>query len=558
MSPVSNRWHLYIPKLVTCLRDGYGWRDLKTDAISGLTVAIVALPLAMALAIASGTSPDKGLLTAIIAGFLISALGGSRFQIGGPTGAFVVVVFNVISQFGYSGLVTATMIAGGLLIIAGLLGFGTFIKYIPHPVVTGFTSGIAVIIFTSQIKDFFGLDIASLPVDFIDKILTLSHNITNSDSKTVIVAMATLTLIFILRQITPRLPAFLLAVIVMSALSAVFGLDIVTINSKFGGISATIAMPELPDFSKQQVIAVFPSALTIAFLAGIESLLSAVVADGMTGRKHRSNCELIAQGIANSASALFGGMPATGAIARTATNIRSGAKTPVSGVLHAIFLLGFVLFFAPLAGYIPLACLSAVLMVVAWNMSEFHKFIHLFRSPLGDRLVLICTFCLTVLVDLNLAIEVGVVFSAILFMHRMANAVVTQTQSLLIQQDEDDLAPRPVKTNLPLSGTVQCFQFNGPFFFGAAERLVEVLSRTGTAPRGLVLQMRDVPFIDATGCAALASFLDIASHNGTIVYFCEANAEVTKTMTKMHIGEQRPNVCFCESFEKALKSAEIL
>jgi len=548
------QWHLYVPKSYTVLRSGYSLGKFKDDVVSGLTVAIVALPLAMALAIASGASPEKGLITAVVAGFLISLLGGSRFQIGGPTGAFVVVVFNVIHNFGYDGLVTATALAGIILILAGIFQLGTFIKYIPHPVVTGFTSGIAVLILVSQINDFLGLNITGMPADFIEKITVLLEGLSHLNPLVVVVSIASLLIIYGCRKYTPKYPAFLMAIISVTLVVWAAGLPIDTIGTKFGGIPSSFPAPTLPDLSWQQITKVFPSALTIAFLAGVESLLSAVVADGMTGTKHRSNCELIAQGVANTASALFAGMPATGAIARTATNIRSGAKSPISGIVHAVSLLLFILFLAPLAFYIPLACLSAILIVVAWNMSEIDKFIHLFRAPMGDRLVLVSTFLLTVLVDLNLAIEVGVVLSAVLFMHRMANAVKIQTHGQIIQQDEDELT-RNIKSskNMPLPEGVFSFQLNGPFFFGATERLIEALGRTGETPKVIILQMRDVPFIDATGCTALASFVDKTNAANVWVIMSGVGKGVVKTLSQMKVTEHKANIKFTKNFHEAYK-----
>jgi len=558
--PQKPNWHFYIPKVYTTFKNGYTLSMLRDDCLAGLTVAIVALPLSMALAIASGVSPDKGLVTAIIAGFLISLLGGSRFQIGGPTGAFVVVVFNVIQQFGYEGLVLATLMAGGILVLAGLLRLGTYIKYIPHPVVTGFTSGIATLIFISQVKDFLGLDIDNIPADFLDKVTLLFLNLQTYDPYVLGTALLSIAIILISQKTLPKYPSFLIAIAGISLLTWIFALPIETIGTKFGGIPSTLSLPHLPVFSWDQAAKLLPSAFTIAFLAGIESLLSAVVADGMTGAKHRSNCELVAQGIANIGSSLFAGIPATGAIARTATNIRSGAHSPVAGMIHSLALLAFVLFFAPLASFIPLSCLSAVLMIVAWNMSEFDKFIHLFKAPIGDRIVLIATFLLTVLVDLNLAIEVGFVLSAVLFMHRMANAVEVETHINIIQDDEDDDSENLSSddaTRLP--DGVLSYQFNGPFFFGAAERLIDTLGRTGKTPDIIILQMHDVPFIDATGCSALATFIQKSMHSGVWLIFSGGNSNVLNTLEKMNSLTRKPNIKISDTFTEArILAAEIM
>lgn len=528
-------WHLFVPKLVTVLREGYGLGALKADAIAGLTVAIVALPLAMALAIASGATPEQGLWTAIIAGFLISALGGSRFQIGGPTGAFVVVVFNIIAAHGYDGLILSTLMAGGLLVLFGVARLGTFIKYVPHPVVTGFTAGIAVIIFVSQVKDLLGLAMESVPADFPEKIAAYAAALPTAHAPTVAVAAGSLALIVGLRRWKPGLPGFLIAVAAGAVAVAALGLPVETIGSRFGALSTALPVPRLPVVTWDRVVDLVPSAFTIAFLAGVESLLSAVVADGMTGRRHRSNCELVAQGVANAASALFGGLPATGAIARTATNVRSGAHGPVAGMLHAVFVLAFLMIAAPLAAYIPLASLAAVLAVVAWNMSEADRFRHLMRAPAGDRLVLLLTFALTVLVDLTVAIEVGVVLAAVLFMHRMANAVEVQTHARIIQRDEDDFGQpvRPVPAPADLPPGVEVYQISGPFFFGAAAKLGEVLDHIRRPPRVLILRMREVPFMDASGAHALDDFVRRCELAGTRVILATTQPPVRRVLEAM-------------------------
>ncbi|MBO6668785.1 MAG: STAS domain-containing protein [Parvibaculum sp.] len=508
-----------MPKLVTVLREGYRFADFRADFIAGLTVSIVALPLSMALAIASGTTPDKGLVTAVVAGFLISALGGSRFQIGGPTGAFVVVVFNVIALHGYDGLVLASAMAGLMLVGAGLLRVGTFIKYIPEPVVTGFTAGIAVIIATSQIKDFLGLTLAHEPAEFLEKIWALGAALPTIMPQTFLVAAGSLALILYLKGKRPNWPGFLIAVVAASFFVWLFALPTDTIGSRFAGLEPSFAIPAFPDVSMERIVALFPSAFTIAFLAGVESLLSAMVADSMTGRRHRSNCELVAQGVANCASAAVGGLPATGAIARTATNIRAGARGPVAGMLHAIFLLGFMAVAWPVTAYIPLASLAAVLLVVAWNMSEIDKFRHLMRAPLGDRAVLLITFALTVMVDLTVAIEVGVVLAAVLFMHRMSEAVEVQADLHLVEEDVSDTSPRefvPMQ-EYELPSGVAASLIRGPFFFGVAMRLGETLDRIGATPKVLIVRMRAVPIIDATGVSALETMIERCERNGTKV-----------------------------------------
>lgn len=549
-------WRLFTPKLITVLRQGYGFTNFRNDAVAGLTVAIVALPLAMALAIASGTTPDKGLVTAVIAGFLISALGGSRFQIGGPTGAFVVVVFNVIATHGYDGLILATLMAGLMLIIAGFARLGTWIKYIPKPVVTGFTVGIAIIIFCSQIKDLFGLQMDAVPADFIEKWQAFWHARGTVNSTAMLVAAGALTAIVGLRFLAPKVPGFLVAVVGASLIVWLFGLPVETIGSKFGGIPSSLPMPHLPNFDLTKIKDVVPSAFTIAFLAGVESLLSAVVADGMTGGRHRSNCELVAQGFANMASALFGGLPATGAIARTATNIRSGARTPIAGIMHAVFLLIFMLSLAPLASYVPLASLAAVLIVVAWNMSEIEKLKYSMSAPAGDRLVLLLTLGLTVLVDLTVAIEVGVVLAAILFMHRMSEVMAVQQGVEFLQQDVEDTGqPKPAFEYSTLPKGVEMFSLRGPLFFGSAGSLTDMLDSMLTTPRVFILRMRNVPMVDATGVDALIEFVRRCEANGTMVLVTGVQPQPKETLRQMGFNGNHPNLKFATAFDEARQMA---
>jgi sulfate permease, SulP family len=556
--PSPAAWRLFVPKLFTVLREGYGFKDFRSDAIAGVTVAIVALPLAMALAIASGATPDKGLLTAVIAGFLISALGGSRFQIGGPTGAFVVVVFNVIQQHGYDGLVLATLMAGLFLIIAGIARFGTWIKYIPGPVVTGFTAGIAVIIFSSQVKDLLGLSIDKVPAGFVEQWEALWRARDTVNVSALLVTASALCVIIGLRRFAPKLPAFLIVVVAASVAVYALHLPLETIGSKFGGISSSLPMPSMPAITLAKLRDLLPSAFTIAFLAGVESLLSAVVADGMTGRRHRSNCELVAQGVANIASAFFGGMPATGAIARTATNIKSGARSPVAGMLHAAFVLLFMLLLAPLAVFVPLASLGAVLVIVAWNMSEIHKFRRLMHSPLGDRIVLLLTFGLTVLVDLTVAIEVGVVLAAILFMHRMAEVVSMQQGVQFIEEDIDDFDfPRTDYTQrIALPEGVEVFQLRGPLFFGSAGRLMDALDNIVIPPHVFILRMRDVPLIDATGAAALGDFVERCRSRKIAVIASGVRPSLKAVLSSM--GFNGDHMKFSDNFDAALKLAQCM
>ncbi len=524
---------LFTPKLVTCLREGYTLSTLRADAIAGLTVAIVALPLAMAIAIASGVGPERGLYTAIVAGFLISLFGGSRYQIGGPTAAFIVVVFDVVQRHGYGGLALATLMAGLLLIVLGAMRLGTYIKYIPYPVVTGFTAGIAVSILASQFKEILGLDVA-LPGEFLPKMATIAEHVGETAPAAVIVTAATLGLIVGLKRVRPHWPGFLIAIATTSLLAWGLGLDVATIASRFGGVPRTLPSPALPDMDFAAIRELVPDALTIALLAGIESLLSAVVADGMTGRRHRSNCELVAQGVANCASVFFGGISATGAIARTATNIRSGGRTPIAGMLHAVFLLAFMAVAAPLLGYVPLSALAAILVIVAWNISEIRHIRHILgHATNGDRFVLVSTFLLTVFLDLTVAIGFGVVAAALLFVHRMAEAVEVETHEHLLEEDEADVVGRDVAADP--SGVV-VYRIHGPFFFGASQRLSSILDRIGETPRRYVLDMTTVPFVDATGGTALSSFFDLAAKRGAEVAIVGAREHVRADIARLTHG----------------------
>jgi sulfate permease, SulP family len=558
-SPIAPRpvtWHAYVPKLVTVLRLGYTTGDLRADLVAGLTVSVVALPLAMALAVASGSTPEKGLYTAIVAGFLISLLGGSRVQIGGPTAAFVPVVFNVIDKFGYGGLILCTLLAGIMLIAAGVLRIGTLLKYIPQPVITGFTSGIAVSIFSSQIKDLLGLHIDKVPADFFARWSVYLANLPSLSGTTVALAAASLVLIVTLRRVRPNWPGFLIAVVAGALLVFTIHLPVATIGTRFGGIPATWPHFSFPHIPFERTRDLFPSSFTIAFLAGVESLLSAVVADGMIGGRHRSNCELVAQGIANIASALFGGLPATGAIARTATNIRSGARSPVAGMAHALFLLVFAMTLAPLMSYVPLAALAAVLVMVAWYMAEVESFRHLMHGPLGDRMVLLVTFGLTVVFDLTVAIEVGIVLAAFLFMHSMSEVVAVESRISLVEEDEDDFTHAPhadQRTQLPQG--VEAFQISGPLFFAVANRLDDVLSQFTTTPRVFILRMRLVPLIDVSGVRALRQMIERCRRNGTRVILSGLRRQPSQILAQMGLQGDGSTLQFAENFSEAIQLA---
>jgi SulP family sulfate permease len=519
-------WEAFTPKLVTVLRQGYGMADLRADAIAGLTVAIIALPLAMALGVASGATPTQGLITAIVAGAMISLLGGSRVQVGGPTGAFVVVIFTVIAKHGYDGLLLATILAGVILAIAGYAGVGRIIRFIPHPVIVGFTAGIAVIIASSQINDLLGLRLTAVPVEFGAQWLAYGKAITRIDPTTALLGFGALALLVFLRLKAPRWPALLIAIAGGSIAVAMLGLDVDTIGSRFPATQTGIPAPSLPDFSLAKLQAVAPAAFTIAFLAGIEALLSAVVADGMTGFRHRSGQELVGQGAANIASALFGGLPATGALARTAANVKAGARTPFAGIFHSAFLLLFVLFAADLMALVPMAVLAAVLLIVAWGMSEAGRFVMLLRMPGGERLILVTTFLLTVLVDLTVAIGVGVTLASLMFMARMSENVAVETADEDPSQRED------------LPPGVEVFRINGPFFFGAASGLIDAFARIGRKPRTIILRLEQVPFVDSSGALALHEFVERAGRAGIDVILSGASPKLVKAVRRIRRGHK--------------------
>lgn len=553
--------HQFEPKLLTALREGYDLRSLRADALAGLTVAIVALPLAMALAIASGAPPERGLHTAIIAGFLVSALGGSRVQIGGPTAAFIPVVFVVIQKFGYGGLILCTLLAGLMLIAAGLLRLGTLMRYMPQPVITGFTAGIAVSILSSQVKDALGLQMEEVPAEFLARWAAYGQHLATTQPATVALTVLGLAVILLLRKWRPKWPGFLIALLACTLATTALGLPADTIGSRFGELPSALPTFDFPRIPFERTFELLPSAFTIAFLAGVESLLSAVVADGMTGGRHRSNGELVAQGVANAASALFGGLPATGAIARTATNVRAGARTPVAGVLHAVFLLGFMLLLASLMRYVPLAALAAVLLVVAWNMSEAENFRHILSAPWGDRIVLLVTFGLTVFFDLTLAIEVGLVVAALIFMHRMAESVEIRSGTRSADEDLADHDPalaadEQQRSHLPKG--VEVYQISGPLFFGAANRLDSLLDQFFEPPRVFILRMRRVPYIDASGVHALQSLANRCARRGIVLVVSGLQAQPNRVLADMALAEQPGQLHFTSNYERALKLATSL
>ncbi|MCB1081335.1 MAG: sulfate permease [Chlamydiia bacterium] len=530
----------FIPKSWICLKNKYSFSLFKSDLAAGITVGVVALPLAMAFAIASGVSPVSGLYTAIIAGFLISLLGGSYSQIGGPTGAFVVIIYNIVQNHGYEGLVLVTLIAGVILLIAAFSRLGSLIKYIPYPLVIGFTSGIAVLIFSSQIKDFLGLHIENLPVEFIPKWITIFSALPSWNPSTFGVALSTLLIILLIRRFFPVVPWGITAIVITGFFSWFLHLPVETIANRFGEIPREFPSFSFPHFSMHlgKWHSLIPEALTVAFLAGIESLLSALVADGMTGRRHKSNCELMAQGVANIASVLFGGIPATGAIARTATSIKTGSKTPFAGVFHALTLLLIIFAFAPLVSQVPLASLSAVLIMVAWNMSEVHHFRHLFKAPSYDIVILLTTFILTILVDLTVAVGVGMVLSAFLFMKRIGEvskiAPLYFTKELELEAEEFN--KESFEKNAVPPG-VEIYEISGPFFFGLADSLRDVLPQLKSKAKVFILRMRKVPVIDASGMHALREFYYRCQKDKTVLLLSGVNESVLKSLRKFGLTE---------------------
>lgn len=517
---------LFTPKLVTVLREGYGAAELRRDAIAGLTVAIVALPLSMAIAIASGATPAQGLYTAIVGGFLVSALGGSRFQIGGPAGAFIVLVSATAAQHGMSGVILATFLSGVMLAALGMLRLGSFIKFIPFPVTVGFTAGIAVIIFASQIKPLLGLNLPHEPGPLLQKLLALWGVRGTVSPSAAAVAAGTILAIVALRRWRPRWPAMLVAVALASVACAVFNLPIATISSQFGGIPSGLPMPHLPAFSLEKLQQVFPAAVSFTLLGAIESLLSAVVADGMTGRQHRSNCELVAQGVANMGAAVFGGFCVTGTIARTATNVRAGAHGPVAGMLHALFILVFMVVAAPLAGYIPLAALAGVLAVVAWNMIETHAIGVLLRSGWGEGVVLAATFFLTIFRDLTEAIVVGLALGSVLFIHRMSRATAVAKLAPPLANNPDHNTP----ILDPSDNDIVVYRINGALFFGASATIGSVLDNIHDTHRALVIDFSAVPFLDASGAHMIAGLAQKAQRRGTQLWLAGTSAEIRNTL----------------------------
>jgi len=524
--------NIFKPKFFTLLKTGIDKKQISTEILAGIVVGIVALPLAIAFAVASGVSPEKGLITAIVAGFLISFLGGSRVQIGGPTGAFIVIVYGIVEQYGIDGLIISTVLAGFILILFGVLKLGTLLKYFPHPLVIGFTSGIALVIFSTQIKDAFGLPIGKVPSEFIEKWILYIENINKINITTLLLTASTILITIFSKKITTKIPGSFISIILITLLVQLLNLPVTTIETFFGEIPNSFSF-SIPSIQLNSLHIYIVPAITIALLGSIESLLSAVVSDGMIGGKHRSNTELIAQGIANIVTPFFGGIPATGAIARTATNVKNGGRTPIAGMIHAVTLLLIMLFLGKWAKLIPMSCLAGILIVIAYNMSEWRSFVSILRGSYFDILVLLTTFLLTVFVDLTVAIEVGVVLSAILFMKRMADISEKRITNIIDTDLIEDYSMLPKGLNI--------YEISGPLFFASARTYSEVIEEIGLKSKVLILRMRHVSFIDDTGLHNLIETLRLLKNEKIIVILSGVNEGIKKDFETSKIYDWIPN-----------------
>jgi SulP family sulfate permease len=541
----------WIPKSLLCLRKGYTRQDLISDLIAGVTVGLVALPLAMAFGIASGVTPQAGIYTAVVAGFLISALGGSRLQIGGPTGAFVVIVAGIVATHGVSGLLIVTIMAGVILMLMAVTGLGSAVKYIPRPVTIGFTNGIAVLIASTQIKDFLGLETGAVPGEFLLRMRVLAYSLGSVSWPAVLLATGSLLVILLLPKLTKRVPGSIVALVIATLAVAAFGLSVETIGSKFGGIPTGLPHVSLPDVRPDLIVPLLPAAVTVAMLAAIESLLSAVVADGMSGDRHNSNVELLAQGIANLAVPFVGGIPATGAIARTATNIRSGARTPVSGIVHSLTLLAILLVAAPLARFIPLATLAAILFVVAYNMSEWREVRTILKLSKADIVVWVMTFALTVLADLTVAVEIGMLFAALLYIYRVSQ---TTTVAPVTEEYIEDGRPHVLQDKL-LPPYVLVLRIHGPFLFGATEKLSEATIDIDSLPSIIILRLRNMTAIDATGLHELERLTERLRATGRTLLLCGARSQPEQLLRQSPFLEYLGEANMLPHVEAALSRA---
>lgn len=538
---------LFRPKLFSLLKRGISKKQLLADSLSGIVVGVLALPLAIAFAVASGVSPDKGLITAIVAGFLISLLGGSRIQVGGPTGAFIIIVYGIVENYGIDGLIISTVLAGIMLVGFGLLRLGSLLKYFPHPLIIGFTSGIALVIFSTQIKDALGLDIAKVPSNFLLKWSSFFNYIGTTNFFALGITLVTILITLYAPRYTKKVPGAFIALLVATLLVQLFQIPVTTIGSYFGEIKNNFSFA-IPNINLEMLDKYFIPALTIALLGAIESLLSAVVADGMIGGRHRSNTELIAQGIANIITPFFGGIPATGALARTATNVKNGGRTPIAGIVHAFTLLLILLFFGKWASYIPMSALAGVLIVVSYNMSEWRSFRSVLRGSRFDSIIMLTTFFLTVLVDLTVAIQIGVVLSALLFMKRMADI----NQKSILEVVDSDL----IDDYSELPEGVSVYEISGPLFFASAQRYSEVIERLGYKNKVLILRMRHVPFIDLTGIKNFKNTLNSLKEAGILVILSRVNEQVRRDFIKSGITRMVGIRNMSNSIEEAMSRAK--
>ena len=544
----------WLPRSIQILNVGYPLNTFISDLIAGITVGLVALPLAMAFAIASGLSPQAGIYCAIITGFLISALGGSQFQIGGPTGAFVVVVAGIVSQYGVDGLFMCTLMAGVMLVIMGLTGTGSAVKYIPRPVIIGFTNGIAVVIISTQLRDFFGLTI-EVPGEFIGRIETIVANLRAFSADSVALGTATLTLLIVWSKFVKRVPAYIVALFGGTVAAALLRLDVATIGTRFGGIPSGLPAFQVPEFRPELALTLLSPAVTVAMLGAIESLLSAVVADRMGGDRHNPNTELFAQGVANIASPLFGGLPATGALARTATNIRSGARTPVAGMVHALTLLGILLFGARFAAFVPLPVLAALLFLVAWNMGEWREIPGILKQTYADILVWLVTFTLTVVADLTVAVEVGMLMAALLFIRRVSR---TTTVSRVTPEYIESGRPHILQDKI-IPEYVAIFRIHGPFLFGSTDKLRDIALQADTLPPVVLLRLRNMTAVDGTGLGAIEELAEDLRSKGKTLVICGAPSQPAGAMRKAEFHERLGEANICVSVEAALqRAAEIM
>ena len=558
MGAIKAYFRSSVPQSILSLK-GYKPKDIWSDAVAGLTVSVIAIPLAMAIAIASGLPPETGLFTAIVAGFFISAFGGSKQQIGGPTAAFAVTVATVVAQFGFDGLLIATMMAGAILIILGFCRAGILISFIPYPVITGFTTGIAILLMFSQVKDFLGLEIEHLPADFLHRIVVYSENLASFNPFAVAVALVSVAIIVLCRKFIPKIPGPVVVVGLFGVVSMVFELPIATIESHFGAIPNMLPAPKMPEITFEKLRELFPSALTIALLAGIESLLSAMIADGMAGTHHNSNTELIGQGTANIASALFGGICATGAIARTAANIHSGAKSPFAGMFHALWLLLFMFLLAPFIAKVPLAALSGILMIIAWNMCELRRLKSILKAPKSDAAVLFMTLALTVLVDLNIAILSGISMASLVFIQKMMDSTQIKSFKQAMEEAAGDEAGDPDALSKKIvPDNTEVYELFGPLFFGVAERLRDTLRLFSKPPKVFILRMRHVPMADAAGLNALESLYESAKAQGTTLVLSGVNAMVYKSLCRAGLHKLIGEVNICDHIDRALSRAEAI